>query len=146
MLSLLWNVIRGEKVVLTKKFGCAGCRKTDFAIQYKLLLLLKEHISCLSSDDDGFNIKGRRGGVSTILYENIKSNQKHYCGRVWYVCMLILQPLDTHRKAIDCRSSAVHVIDCPSLVFNYYYFFSKCFNCSKWSKMKKNSNMYSSVC
>lgn len=44
------------------------------------------------------------------------------------VCWSFLEPLDTHRKAIDCRSSTVHVIYCLSPVFKYYYLFYKCFN------------------
>lgn len=84
-------------------FCCAGCRKRTFAIQYKLLLLWKEHVgyllfimlglTSLAMISCGCNRK------YFILCDSIKrwnDNQKHNCGRVWYVYVEIFWSPLTH--------------------------------------------------
>lgn len=68
-------------------------------------------------------VQGQEDAKGTIgePWDDVKrrnENQKPNCGRVWRVCFVgkTPEPLDTHRKAIDCRSSAVHVI------YIYYYY------------------------
>lgn len=74
--SLLDFVIRGIKDVVGRLLLC-WMQKTDFAIQYKLLLLWKERVGYLPFDAVGFNITGcdniwMQWGNLSFLYDNIK--------------------------------------------------------------------------
>lgn len=113
---------------------CSGCRKQTLQFNTSCCYLVGKNT--LVSDPRGSRVAATE---KQILYDNRKSwNQKITVGESDVsVCWNFLEPLDTHRKAIDCRSSTVHVIYCLSSVFNYYYLFSKCFNCLKWFKINK---------
>lgn len=95
-------------------FCCAGSRKVTLQIK-KLLLFWVEmcRLFFVFWDDVG----------------DWDENQKQWCGCVYIVfgCMyecLRSTPIDTHRKAIDCRSSTVFVSYCLSPVFNSLYWFT----------------------
>lgn len=79
-----------------KTFVCAGCRKQTLKFNTSCCYLFgKNHVGCLYFTDVGFSITDCNimwcDRASLILFDNIKrwnDNQKHYCGQVWYVCML----------------------------------------------------------
>lgn len=94
--------IRGMKIAVGRLL-LRWMQKTDFAIQYKLLLLWKEHVGYLLFMMLGLTslvvISCGCNRKSFVLYDSIKrwnDNQKHYCGRVWYVYVEIFWSPSTH--------------------------------------------------